>query len=99
MPAKKNSGVELAEELEMREGIGLMREVVSPCLEFGRGTGTRVAQPERMDLETKFSLLTPPSALTQGTGGIVEVNKDDLSGNPMFNNKVTKGSSDLFQGD
>ena len=57
MPAKKNGGVELAEELEMREGIGLMRKVVSPCLEFGRGTGTGVAQPDWMDLETKFPLL------------------------------------------
>ena len=42
-PAKKNGGVELAEELEMREGTGLMREGASPCLEFGGGIGTRAA--------------------------------------------------------
>ena len=42
-PVKKNSGVKLAEELEMRERIGLMREEASPCLEFGGGTGIRVA--------------------------------------------------------
>ena len=41
MPTKKNSAVELAEELEMREGIGLMREGAFPCLEFGRGIGIR----------------------------------------------------------
>src|ERR1700743_554051 len=38
-------------------------------------------------------------SLTQGTGGVVEVNEDGLSGNPMFNDKVTKGGSNLFQGD
>ena len=42
-PAKKNGGVKPTEELEMREGTGLMREEASPCLEFGGGTGTRVA--------------------------------------------------------
>ena len=31
VPAKKYGRAELAEELEMREGIGLMREEVSPC--------------------------------------------------------------------
>ena len=30
-PAKKNGGVKPVEELEMREGIGLMMEGVSPC--------------------------------------------------------------------
>ena len=30
-PAKKNGGVELVEELEMREGIGLMTEGAFPC--------------------------------------------------------------------
>ena len=30
-PAKKNGGVELEEESEMREGTGLMRAEVSPC--------------------------------------------------------------------
>ena len=39
VPAKKNGGVKLAEELELREGIGLMMEEASPCLEFGGGTG------------------------------------------------------------
>ena len=42
-PAKKNGGVELAEESEMREGTGIRREEVSPYLEFGRGTGIGVA--------------------------------------------------------
>ena len=42
-PAKKNSRVEPAEESEMREGIGLMTEEASPCLEFGGGTGTGAA--------------------------------------------------------
>ena len=37
-------------------------------------------------------------SLTRGTGGVVEVNKDGLSGNPMFNDKVTKRSGNLFQG-
>ena len=36
--------------------------------------------------------------LTQRAGGVVEVNKDGLSGDPMFNNKVTEGSGDPFQG-
>src|SRR6202000_1480596 len=36
--------------------------------------------------------------LTGGTGGVVQVDKDGLSGNPMFNDKVTKRGSDLFQG-
>ena len=42
-PAKKNGGVEPAEELEMREGIGLMTEGASPCQEFGGGTGSATA--------------------------------------------------------
>ena len=42
-PAKKYGGVELVEELEMREGTGLRREEASPCLEFGGGTGTGAA--------------------------------------------------------
>ena len=42
-PAKKNDEDELVEESEMREGIGLMREEASPCLEFDKGIGTRVA--------------------------------------------------------
>src|ERR1700743_2599491 len=37
--------------------------------------------------------------LTRGAGGVVEVDKDGLSGNPMFNDKVTKRSGNLFQGD
>src|ERR1700743_707482 len=36
--------------------------------------------------------------LTRGAGGVVEINEDCLSGNPMFNDKVTKGGSNLFQG-
>ena len=42
-PAKKNGGVDLAEESEMREGTGLMREEASPCPEFGGGTGSGAA--------------------------------------------------------
>ena len=38
-PTKKNSRVKPVEELEMREGTGLMRGAESPCLEFGGGTG------------------------------------------------------------
>ena len=38
-PIKKNGGFEPVEELEMREGMGLMRGAESPCQEFGRGTG------------------------------------------------------------
>ena len=41
--AKKNGGVDPAEELEMRKGIGLMREEASPCREFGGGTGSTTA--------------------------------------------------------
>ena len=29
----------------------------------------------------------------------MEIDEDCLSGNPMFNNKVTEGGSNLFQGD
>ena len=42
-PAKKNGGVELVEEVEMREGIRLMRKEASPCLKFGGGIGIRAA--------------------------------------------------------
>ena len=62
-PAKKNSGVDLAEELEMREGIGLMREEASPCREFGGGTGIEAVQPDWMDLETEWPLSAIASAL------------------------------------
>ena len=61
--AKKNGGVEPAEELEMREGTGLMREEASPCLEFGRGIGTRAARPDRTDSEAEPPLSATPSAL------------------------------------
>ena len=61
-PAKKNGGVELAEELEIREGIGLMTEGVSPCQEFGGGTGIRAARPDRMDPEAEPPLLANASA-------------------------------------
>ena len=61
MPVKKNGKVELTEELEMREGILLMREEASPCLEFGRGIGIGVAQPEQTDLEVEFPLSATPS--------------------------------------
>ena len=37
--------------------------------------------------------------LTTGAGGIVQVDEDGLSRNPIFNNDVTEGGSDLFQGD
>ena len=63
MPAKKNSGVELEEESEMREGTGLRGGGASPCQEFGGETGTRVAQPDWTDSEAKPPLLTNPSAL------------------------------------
>ena len=62
-PAKKNGGVEPAEELEMREGIGLMTEGASPCLEFGGGIGTGVARPDRTDSEAESPLSAIASAL------------------------------------
>ena len=62
-PAKKNSGVKLAEESEMREGIGLMREEASPCLEFGRGTGIGVAQSDWTDSEAEPPLSAIASTL------------------------------------
>ena len=37
--------------------------------------------------------------LTRGAGGIVEIDKDSLSGNPMINDEVTEGGSNLLQGD
>ena len=52
-PAKKYGGVELAEELEMREGTGLRREEASPCLEFGGGTGIGAARPDQTDSEAE----------------------------------------------
>src|ERR1700743_1699544 len=36
--------------------------------------------------------------LTRGAGRVVEVNEDGLSGNPMFNDKVTKRGGNLLQG-
>ena len=45
-PTKKNGRDEPEDKLEMREGIGPMRGVVSPCLEFGGGTWSRVAPPD-----------------------------------------------------
>ena len=65
VPAKKNGGVKLAEELEMREGTGLMREGASPCLEFGRGTGTGAARPIWTNSEAEPPLLAIPSTLWQ----------------------------------
>ena len=62
-PTKKNGRVEPEEELEMREGIGLMRGAVSPCLETGGGIGTRAVQQDWMDLEAKPPLLAIASAL------------------------------------
>ena len=62
-PAKKYGKVEPAEELEMREGTGLMKEGASPCLEFGGGTGTGAAQPDRMDSEAEPPLSASASAL------------------------------------
>ena len=62
-PAKKNGGVEPAEESKMREGTGLMMEGASPCLEFSGGTGIGVARPDRMDSEAKPPLSAMPSAL------------------------------------
>ena len=37
--------------------------------------------------------------LTGGAGGIVEVDQDGLSREPMFNNEVTKVLSHLLQND
>ena len=62
-PAKKNGGVKPAEELEMREGIGLMTEGASPCLEFGGGTGIKAARPDQTDSEAEPPLSAMPSAL------------------------------------
>ena len=42
-PAKKNGGVEPEEELETREGTGLMMGGAFPCREFGGGIGTGAA--------------------------------------------------------
>ena len=52
-----------AEESEMREGTGLMKEGASPCLEFGGGIGTGVARPDRTDSEAEPPLLAIASAL------------------------------------
>ena len=62
-PAKKNGRVKPAEESEMREGTGLMREEASPCQEFGRGTGIGAAQPDQTDSEAKPPLSATASAL------------------------------------
>ena len=62
-PAKKYGGVELAEESEMREGTGLMKEEASPCLEFGGGIGTGAAPPDQMDSEAEPPLSAIASAL------------------------------------
>ena len=62
-PAKKNGGVKPAEELEMREGTGLMREEASPCREFGGGIGIGAAQPDRTGSESKSPLSAIASAL------------------------------------
>ena len=62
-PAKKYRGAELEEESEMREEIGLMRGAVSPCLEFGRGTGIGEAPPDLMDSKAEPPLLAKASAL------------------------------------
>ena len=64
-PAKKDGRVKLAEESEMREGIGLMMEGASPCLEFGRGIGTGMARPDRTDSEAEPPLSAIASALWQ----------------------------------
>ena len=52
-PAKKNGRVKPAEESEVREGTGLMKEEASPCREFGGGTGIGEARPDWTDLETE----------------------------------------------
>ena len=61
--AKEYGGVNLEEELKMREGTGLRRGGASPCREFGGGTGIGVAWPDQMDLEAKPPLSANPSAL------------------------------------
>ena len=62
-PTKKYCGVKPVEESEMREGIGLMREEASPCLEFGRGTGSATARPDQTDSEAEPPLSAIASAL------------------------------------
>ena len=62
-PAKKNGRAKLEEELEMREGTGLMRGVASPDQEFGGGTGIREAQPDWSGSETKCPSTAKVSAL------------------------------------
>ena len=62
-PTKKNGGVKPAEESEMREGIGLMTEGASPCLEFGGGIGTGAARPDRTDSEAEPPLSAIASTL------------------------------------
>ena len=54
-PAKKNGRVELVEELEVREGRGLVGGAESLCQEFGRGTGIGEAQLDQTDSLDKSS--------------------------------------------
>ena len=62
-PEKKYGGVEPAEESEMREGTGLMREEASPDLEFGGGIGIGAARLDRTDSEAEPPLSANASAL------------------------------------
>ena len=60
---KEECGVELVEELEMREGTGLRRGGASPDQEFGRGIGTGAVLPDHSDSEAKCPLSAIPFAL------------------------------------
>ena len=62
-PTKKNSRFEPEEEEEMKEGTGLMMGAVSPCLEFGGGTGYGVAQPDQKGSEVEPPLSAIASTL------------------------------------
>ena len=98
-PAKKNSEFEPEEESEMREGIGLRREAVSPDQEFGGGTGTGAAPPDRSGSEAKCpSFGHDICPLTGVAGSIMKVDEDGLCRNPMFNDEVTKVGGHILQG-
>ena len=53
---KKNGGFELEEELEMREGTGLMKGGASPDREFGGGIETGAVLPDHSDSVAKCPL-------------------------------------------
>ena len=98
-PTKKNSGVEPEEELEMREGIGLMRGAASLSRVWQRNRD-RSGSTRLPGLRDQTPIISQRiSPLTGGAGGIMEVDKNGLSRNPMFNDKVAKVGSHLLQSD